>query len=99
MAVLGAKWRGLRSVSMVVLNFALAFVFVSAERGLKLEASRFKGTEGSESDYLLRAVTFFWQSEKTGYQHVWPVNLIKSVSLNSVFNVYVEFNLCDKAKN
>lgn len=72
MAVLGAKLRGLRSLSMVVLNFALAFVFVSAERGLKLEASRFNGTEGSESDYLLRVVTFFWQSERSGYQHVWP---------------------------
>ncbi|BFG18596.1 hypothetical protein CerSpe_048700 [Prunus speciosa] len=72
MAVLGAKLQGLRSLLMVVLNFALAFVFVSAERGLKLEASRFNGTEGSESDYLHRAVTFFWQSERSGYQHVWP---------------------------
>ncbi|PQM39152.1 hypothetical protein Pyn_11425 [Prunus yedoensis var. nudiflora] len=73
MAVLGAKLQGLRSVLMVVLNFALAFVFVSAERGLKLEASRFNGTEGSESRLPSQSCNFFWQSERSGYQHVWPV--------------------------
>lgn len=77
MAALGAKWRGLRSMSMVMFNFALAFVFVSAERGLRLESSRFNGTHQgsvSGSDYLFRAVNFLWQSDKVGYEHVWPVN-------------------------
>ncbi|KAK9946696.1 hypothetical protein M0R45_012144 [Rubus argutus] len=75
MAVLGAKWRGLRSMSMVMFNFALAFVFVSAERGLRLESSRFNGTQQgsvSGSDFLFRAVNFLWQSNEVGYEHVWP---------------------------
>lgn len=57
---------------MVMFNFALAFVFVSAERGLRLESSRFNGTQQG-SDYLFRAVNFLWQSDKVGYEHVWPV--------------------------
>ncbi|KAB1204396.1 hypothetical protein CJ030_MR8G027189 [Morella rubra] len=74
MAEFGAKWRwGLRSAWMVLLNLLVALVFVSAERNLSLGASRFNGTEGGpESNYLLRAVNFLWQSDKSGYQHVWP---------------------------
>ncbi|XP_052298532.1 sulfite exporter TauE/SafE family protein 3 isoform X2 [Citrus sinensis] len=37
MADLGAKWKILRSVMMIFVNFALAFVFVKAGRGLKIE--------------------------------------------------------------
>ncbi|KAB2629663.1 hypothetical protein D8674_034458 [Pyrus ussuriensis x Pyrus communis] len=72
MVSFGAKWHGLRSVAMVMLHFGVAFVFVSAERGLRLEGSRFNGTEGSESNYFFKAVNFLWQSEKSGYHHVWP---------------------------
>ncbi|KAM0973673.1 hypothetical protein ACFX2C_016965 [Malus domestica] len=72
MVAFGAKWHGLRSVAMVMLHFGAAFVFVSAERGLRLEGSRFNGTEGSESNYFFKAVNFLWQSEKSGYHHVWP---------------------------
>ncbi|KAM1507512.1 hypothetical protein TB2_016580 [Malus domestica] len=72
MVAFGAKWHGLRSVAMVMLHFGAAFVFVSAERGLRLEGSRFNGTEGSEPNYFFKAVNFLWQSEKSGYHHVWP---------------------------
>lgn len=74
MAVSGTKKLNVRSMLMMLLNFVLAFVFVSAERGLRLEASRFNGTVGSETNYLLKAVNFLWQPDKSGYQHVWPVN-------------------------
>lgn len=74
MAVSRAKRLNTRSMLMMMLNFVLAFVFVSAERGLRLEALRFNGTEGSESNYLHKAVNFLWQADKSGYQHVWPVN-------------------------
>ncbi|KAF9681138.1 hypothetical protein SADUNF_Sadunf06G0194300 [Salix dunnii] len=74
MAEFGGKWRGIRSVLMVLLNFLLALVFVSAERGLKREATftRMNETEDSMSSYVLKAVNFLWQSDQTGYQHVWP---------------------------
>ncbi|PRQ27481.1 putative transmembrane protein TauE [Rosa chinensis] len=74
MAVFGAKWQGVRSMCMILFNFAVAFVFVKAERGLRLESSRFDGAKGSVSgnDYLFRAVNFLWQSDKVGYEHVWP---------------------------
>ncbi|KAH9761085.1 Sulfite exporter TauE/SafE family protein 3 [Citrus sinensis] len=72
MADLGAKWKILRSVMMIFLNFALAFVCVKAERGLKIETLRFNGTERQDSNYLLKAVNFLWQPEGSGYHHVWP---------------------------
>ncbi|XP_048332262.2 sulfite exporter TauE/SafE family protein 3 [Ziziphus jujuba] len=72
MAVSGAKMLNIRSMLMMMLNFVLAFVFVSAERGLRLEALRFNGTQRSESNYLHKAVNFLWQADKSGYQHVWP---------------------------
>ena len=73
MAVIEARRRGRRSTSMVLLNILLAFVFVSAERGLKSELSRLNGTEASESSFLRKAANFLWQSDASGYQHVWPV--------------------------
>lgn len=81
MAVSGAKRLHVRSMLTTLLNLALAVVFVSAERGLRLEASRLNGTVGSESNYLLKAINFLWQSDKSGYQHVWPVKM------GSVFNI------------
>ncbi|PON76504.1 Transmembrane protein TauE-like [Parasponia andersonii] len=79
MEMVGVK-QGLRSMSksilMMSLNFLLAFVFVSAERGMKTELSRFNGRGGSDfdsqSNFLLRAVNFLWQSDASGYEHVWP---------------------------
>ncbi|KAG6740413.1 hypothetical protein POTOM_055863 [Populus tomentosa] len=74
MAEFGGKWRGLKSVLMVLINFLLAFVFVSAERGLTREATsaRMDETGDSVSSYVLKAVSFLWQPDQQGYQHVWP---------------------------
>ncbi|KAJ7958594.1 Sulfite exporter TauE/SafE family protein [Quillaja saponaria] len=67
------RW-GLRLIWMVVVlsNFVSFFVFVSGERGLHPEASRFSGTERSENNFLFKAANFLWESTKSGYQHVWP---------------------------
>jgi uncharacterized membrane protein YfcA len=74
MAVFDARWRALRPIVMVLLNFLLAFVFARAERGLKFEDTRFedKLEDDSLSDFLSRAANFLWQSDQTGYRHVWP---------------------------
>ncbi|PNS92521.1 hypothetical protein POPTR_018G037400v4 [Populus trichocarpa] len=74
MAEFGGKWRGLKSVLMVLINFLLAFVFVSAERGLTREATsaRTDETGDSVSSYVLKAVSCLWQPDQRGYQHVWP---------------------------
>ncbi|PKI66030.1 hypothetical protein CRG98_013615 [Punica granatum] len=74
MALFGAKLRFLRSFSPVLLNLLFALFFVSAERGLKHErgSSGSDGSEGPFSNYLLKAANFLWQSDQTGYQHVWP---------------------------
>ncbi|KAL9338896.1 hypothetical protein Peur_067911 [Populus x canadensis] len=64
MAEFGGKWRGLKSVLMVLINFLLAFVFVSAERGLTREATsaRTDETGDSVSSYVLNAeMKFGWQ--------------------------------------
>lgn len=63
-----------------MMYYLIALVVVSglsAQRELRLEALSFKGTEGiPESNYLLKAVNFLWQANKSGYHHVWPVFFI-----------------------
>nr|TKS10993.1 uncharacterized protein D5086_0000075950 [Populus alba] len=64
MAEFGGKWRGLKSVLMVLINFLLAFVFVSAERGLTREATsaRMDETGDSVSSHVLKAeMKFDWR--------------------------------------
>ncbi|XP_042499496.1 sulfite exporter TauE/SafE family protein 3-like [Macadamia integrifolia] len=72
MAEIGARWQWLRPLAMVALSFLLASVFVSADRSIKLEASSYRGTEEVLSDYLTKVVNFLWQSDDSGYGHVWP---------------------------
>ncbi|XP_010254104.1 PREDICTED: uncharacterized protein LOC104595187 [Nelumbo nucifera] len=73
MAGTGARWQApLRMATMISLGFLLASVFVSAERSLKDEASRSNDTEVSLSNYLHKVANFLWQSDVSGYQHVWP---------------------------
>ncbi|XP_037495177.1 sulfite exporter TauE/SafE family protein 3 [Jatropha curcas] len=73
MAEFGGKWRGFRSVLMVSFNFLIAFMLVSADRGLKREISSVPITEdASLSSYFVKAVNFLWQPDQSGYQHVWP---------------------------
>ncbi|KAG2308337.1 hypothetical protein Bca52824_028085 [Brassica carinata] len=65
------KCRGLRSVIVLFINFALAFAFVSAERGFKGNLDS-KTRESDEPSFVLRAVDFLWEPDQTGYHHVWP---------------------------
>ncbi|XP_057957958.1 sulfite exporter TauE/SafE family protein 3 [Malania oleifera] len=73
MARYGAKSSvALRWVSTISSAFFLASMLVSAERKLNPEASSFSETEEPETHYLLKVVNFLWQSNRSGYQHVWP---------------------------
>ncbi|KAK4787559.1 hypothetical protein SAY86_011392 [Trapa natans] len=69
-----ARQRILRSAPMIFLHLVFAMFAVSAERNLKSAASRGNETAETESvpDFLLKAVNFLWQSDETGYRHVWP---------------------------
>nr|DAD44657.1 TPA_asm: hypothetical protein HUJ06_002887 [Nelumbo nucifera] len=67
-----AKWKTLQWVATVVLSLLLVSVFASAERTLKDDASRNKGTAEVHSNYLVQIKTFIWQAGKSGYHHVWP---------------------------
>lgn len=66
--------RGLRSVTVLFLNLALAFAFVSAERILKFDSQTRESDE--RSSFVLRAASFLWESDQTGYHHVWPVSVL-----------------------
>ncbi|XP_017230257.1 sulfite exporter TauE/SafE family protein 3 [Daucus carota subsp. sativus] len=68
----GGKWRILRSLVVIIWSFGLAAVFVSAERGLKKEGLNHNAADESETNYLLKVANFLWQSNESGYQHVWP---------------------------
>lgn len=84
------KWKSKRSLLIATVNFLLfLLVAVSADRGLKMpEVSTLEGTRRSLSDQrrdlksLLKiAKTFLWQSDGSGYEHVWPVSGLDSPDL------------------
>ncbi|KAE9587037.1 putative transmembrane protein TauE [Lupinus albus] len=59
----------------LLLSFASTLVFVSGERGFIMkteQVSWFNVTREPEHDFLTRAFNFLWQSDESGYQHVWP---------------------------
>ncbi|XP_034684525.1 sulfite exporter TauE/SafE family protein 3-like [Vitis riparia] len=70
MAGFGTKWLML----MIFCSFMLASAFVSGERSFKHEASTLNVTKeaGFNSNYLSKVVNFLWQSDRSGYHHVWP---------------------------
>ncbi|KAK9130931.1 hypothetical protein Sjap_011418 [Stephania japonica] len=61
----GGRWR---SVAAVALSSFLAFVLVSAERRLKSNDVN----EDSGEDLIPKILNFLWQSDESGYHHVWP---------------------------
>lgn len=71
----GRTYAGFRSMALTMFNFAVALALASGERKMKLETARFDG-EGSSGDLNLfqGALNFLWQSNRTGYHHVWPVS-------------------------
>ncbi|KAH7524210.1 sulfite exporter TauE/SafE family protein 3 isoform X2 [Ziziphus jujuba] len=72
MAVVGSRWGILKSILIVFCNYLFAFAFVSAERSLKHDASRFNSTKETSPNYLVRAMEFLWQPDQPVYEHVWP---------------------------
>ncbi|KAL6985403.1 hypothetical protein U1Q18_018778 [Sarracenia purpurea var. burkii] len=72
MAEIGVKWRVLRSISTISWSFLLASMLVSAERSMKQQASISTPGEAPGSDYFSQLVNFVWQSNRLGYEHVWP---------------------------
>lgn len=72
-----------KSISLVLINCSLAFVFVSGGKSMKpIEASsslKGKQEQYMSINYILKATSsFLWQSDQAaGYnQHVWPVSEI-----------------------
>ncbi|WOG84106.1 hypothetical protein DCAR_0103286 [Daucus carota subsp. sativus] len=68
------KWMVMmRPVFVVVWSFALAFVYVSADRGLMRNAQFDQiYDEFDQPNVVLRIKHFLWQSGQPGYHHVWP---------------------------
>ncbi|XP_030452449.1 sulfite exporter TauE/SafE family protein 3-like [Syzygium oleosum] len=72
MAPFRAKWITCRLFG-VLFHVLLAFFFASAQRSFKHEVPTFDRPEQEPlSNFLSRTVNFLWQSDQTGYQHVWP---------------------------
>ncbi|XP_061951047.1 sulfite exporter TauE/SafE family protein 3-like isoform X3 [Populus nigra] len=72
MAFLGAKFLSLRPAAILFFTFMLASAFISAERSIKHGVSRLSEAEELEPNYLVKIISFLWQSDDSGYQHVWP---------------------------
>lgn len=68
------KWRRiLRPLVSISWSFLLASIFVSAERSLKREeAPNHRAAHCSGADRRSSFVNFLWQSNKSGFEHVWP---------------------------
>ncbi|KAL5783257.1 hypothetical protein ACOSP7_008286 [Xanthoceras sorbifolium] len=64
MADFGQKWCSLRFIFVILINFLLAFILVSAERSIKNDAFIRSGTADTGSEKKV--------PNQSGYQHVWP---------------------------
>jgi RsiW-degrading membrane proteinase PrsW (M82 family) len=69
---------------MLLLMFGYFVMIVSGERRIvKLQVPSFNVTttaiEKHEHSFLTKAVHFLWNSDGSGYQHVWPVSFHFSV--------------------
>ncbi|XP_027331914.1 sulfite exporter TauE/SafE family protein 3-like isoform X2 [Abrus precatorius] len=63
----------MKSMWVVMLHFALAFMSVWAERTIpKVEGEMFNETQTHELSFLNSVVNFLWQPGESSYQHVWP---------------------------
>lgn len=70
----------MRPVFVVAWSFALAFVYVSADRGLMRNAQFDQiYDEFDQPNIVLRIKHFLWQSGQPGYHHVWPVSILKLI--------------------
>jgi len=87
MTKLRSKWLGLRSVTIFLINFSLAFAFVSAERRGKSLRLSTDETRENESSFFLKAINFLWESDQIGYRHVWPVSIILLLSFISCVRI------------
>ncbi|MED6109293.1 hypothetical protein PIB30_032059 [Stylosanthes scabra] len=78
MGEFGGRWlkgvMGMESIWMLLVCFASSMVFVSGERMMKMEVPWWFNvtTQQQDHSFLNRAVNFLWQSDESGYQHVWP---------------------------
>ena len=79
----------MRPVFVVVWSFALAFVYVSADRGLMRNAQFDQiYDEFDQPNVVLRIKHFLWQSGQPGYHHVWPVSIPKLICACMDFSSY-----------
>ncbi|CAH9076813.1 unnamed protein product [Cuscuta europaea] len=67
------KWRLLRPMISIAWSFLLASIFVSAERSLKKEVVPSNSVpDNADAGFPSSFVDFLWQSNESGYEHVWP---------------------------
>lgn len=70
----------MRPVLVVVWSFALASVFVSAERSFMKNGHLNEiDNEFDEPDVLLKIKNFLWQPGHQSYHHVWPVSILELI--------------------
>lgn len=90
-------WRGvkMRPSWMVLFVFASVLASVSAERLImKMEVPSFNGTAHEPGrSFLTQALNFLWQSEDSGYHHVWPVSLhfLRWILYLFLFSLFLKF--------
>lgn len=100
MAGFVAKWQVMRPLLMILFNFVLAFMFAKAERGLRLETLRGGFSDADtqiEIGFLDKAFNFLWQSDGSGYTHVWPVSFHFDLlfSVDDVLVMKISSSGCD----
>lgn len=48
--------------------------------------------EDMKKDLFVRVIQFFWQSDQSSYQHVWPVSICIHLSYTTLIGVYKTCN-------
>ncbi|KAL4560356.1 hypothetical protein LXL04_032506 [Taraxacum kok-saghyz] len=74
--IVGQKWKIMRFVTMMLVNFLFASMLVSAERSVMMEdvagVVSYGDDDESEMGYFLKLTNYLFQTDGSGYHHVWP---------------------------
>ncbi|KAK9058859.1 hypothetical protein SSX86_023703 [Deinandra increscens subsp. villosa] len=77
MTEIGARrWSVLRFLSVMLMNFVVASMFASAERSVMIEdvatVAGYENGDGSETVNFVKLVKNLFQTDGSGYHHIWP---------------------------
>ncbi|KAL5975915.1 hypothetical protein ACLOJK_020244 [Asimina triloba] len=66
------RWECWRLAAAITFGFGLAMLFASAEESVERKVLSSGGSQDIDMDGFTKIANFFWQPDRSSYQHVWP---------------------------